>query len=362
MIRKILLLSAILIGLISYFPVQAQDPDYHIEAILSSARFPVALAFAPDGRLFYTEKEEGRIRVVHPDGSLQVKPVIQVPIDSAVERGMIGIAVDPDFEENHFIWFYYTQPNTIEPPYAINKIVRFREENGVGVDPIDMLAVPVTTRITHHMGGNIHFGPDGMLYVSIGDYGDASFSQDREAMPGRIHRFQVDGDQLIPAPDNPFGAENSTYAYGLRNSFDFDFDPISGLIFASENGPECDDEINLIYPGGNYGWRPSYPCDDKSPQNTKFIYPLLYFTPTIAPTGVLIYDGTMFPEWEGDLFFCSWKDGRIRHAELNTSRDLIDHTEILEMPRNSCSTDLEVGPDGAIYFTNYNSIFKLVRD
>jgi len=181
-------------------------------------------------------------------------------------------------------------------------------------------------------------------------------------MPGRIHRFQVDGDQLIPAADNPFGADNSTYAYGLRNSFDFDFDPISGLIFASENGPECDDEINLIYPGGNYGWRPDYPCDDKSPQNTSFIYPLLYFTPTIAPTGVLIYDGAMFPEWEGDLFFCSWKDGRIRHAELNKSRDLIENTEILEMPRNSCSTDLEVGPDGAIYFTNYNSIFKLVRD
>ncbi len=355
-------MKRLLIGLLCVFcfsTTRAQFSRWTLETVVPGAQFPVAMAFAPDGSLFYTEKETGRVRLVLPDGTLQRQAVITLPTDSYVERGMLGIAVDPNYAENHFVWVYHTQPNTIEPPYPINKIVRFEVIDGIGQNPVDMLSVPVVTRVGHHMGGNLHFGPDGMLYVTIGDYGDATFAQDLKAMPGRIHRFAVENDLLVPAPGNPF-TNNSTYAHGLRNSFDFDFDPFSdGSIFATENGPACDDEINLIFPGGNYGWRPDYPCDDNNPQDgDKYVYPLLHFTPPEAPTGIIIYDGKMFPEWQGDLFFCGWNKGVMRRAELDASRTRIERVEILDLGQ-SCSTDVEVAPDGSIYFTSSGGIHRI---
>jgi glucose/arabinose dehydrogenase len=223
-----------------------------------------------------------------------------------------------------------------------------------------MLSVPVTTREGFHMGGNLHFGPDGMLYVSIGDIGDEAAAQEIDALTGRIHRFAVVDDALVPAPGNPF-PDNSTWAYGLRNPFDFDFDPVSGDIIAGENGPTCDDEINLIFAGGNYGWRPDYPCDDRDPQQaTRFVYPLVYYTPPEAITGVMIYDGSMFPEWQNDVFFCGWNRGIMRRMTLNEDRTLVESITDVLLPNQTCSTDIEVAPDGAIYFTNYNSIYRIL--
>jgi len=365
----LLLLGAALIALVFFLPggVAAQEPepesdsepDILVERVIV-ADFPVALAFAPDGRLFYTEKEGGRVRVVSPEGVLQPQPVISLPTDSYVERGMLGIAIDPDFETNHFIWVFHTQPNTIEPPLPINKIVRFTEVDGIGQDPVEMLSVPVTTREGFHMGGNLHFGPDGMLYVSIGDIGDEAAAQEIDAITGRIHRFEVVGDMLVPAPGNPFD-DNSTWAYGLRNPFDFDFDPVSGDIIAGENGPTCDDEINLIFPGGNYGWRPDYPCDDNAPQDAaRFVYPLVFYTPPEAITGVLVYDGAMFPEWQNDVFFCGWNRGIMRRMTLDEDRALVERITDVPLPNQTCSTDIEVAPDGSIYFTNYNSIYRII--
>lgn len=363
----LLILSLILIlgWSLAPFNLYAQnggDPTFRVEPVVRNAYFPVALAFAPDGTLFYTEKETGRLRLVSPEGLLQNEPVYRVAVDSNVELGMLGVALDPTFEESGYIWIYYIQPNTVEPPYPTIKIVRLRFdfEVSAATDPLEMLSVPIVTRHQHHVGGNIRFDDEGLFYVTIGDIGEARYAQDLNAMPGRIHRFAVVDDALVPAPDNPF-PNNSTYAYGLRNSFDFDFDPISGEIIASENGPQCDDEINLIFAGGNYGWRPDYPCDAANPQDaSRYVYPLKYYTPTEALTGVLVYDGAMFPEWYGDVFFCAWKDGLMRRMRLDEARTSVASIEIVRLPNHSCSTDVEVSPSGAIYFTNYNAIFRIV--
>jgi glucose/arabinose dehydrogenase len=361
-LRRILLMFVLLLLLTPHLPslLHAQSPAYEVESVVRRARFPVALAFAPDGRLFYTEKEDGRVRVVNPDGMLQSEPVISLPSDPNVELGMLGIAIDPDFENNGYIWVIHIQPNTIEPPYPIYKVVRFREENGLGYDPQTMLAVPLVTRQQHHVGGNLHFDSNGYLFLSIGDMGDPAFSQDLEAMQGKIHRFQVVDDQLLPAPDNPFGDDSSVYAYGLRNPFDFDFDPMSGEVIAGENGPQCDDELNVIYPGGNYGWRPDYPCAGTLASEGRYSPPLVSYTPPEGITGVLVYDGAMFPEWEGDVFYCGWNGGIMRRMELSTDRSRSVGVEEVRMLNHSCSTDLAIGPDGAIYFTNFNSIYRLV--
>ncbi len=362
--RPYIMLIFLLLALLVVFPAAAQEntvPDYRIETVVSGADFPVALAYAPDGRLFYTEKNTGQVRVINADGERQRAPVITLPTDGFVERGLLGIAIDPDYRENGHIWVYHTQPNTVQPPYPINRVVRFTEQDGIGSDPVEMWAVPVDTREAHHMGGNLHFDDAGYLYISMGDIGDADYAQDLNAAPGRIHRFAVDGDSLVIPDDNPF-RDNSTYAYGLRNPFDFDFDPFSGEIIGGENGPTCDDEINLILAGGNYGWRPDYPCDNNAPQDpARYIYPLISYTPPEAITGVLVYDGAMFPEWEGGVFFCSWASGVLRHATLNESRDRVESVATVDLEGRGCTTDLVLGPAGEIVFTGGNIIHRLTR-
>jgi hypothetical protein len=162
---------------------------------------------------------------------------------------------------------------------------------------------------------------------------------------------------LSAPPDNPFfnlsGAYKSNYAFGLRNSFDFDFDPISGQIFATENGDACDDEINRILRGGNYGWRPNYPCDDAAGPNPAYntIPPLIYWSGSVAPTGITFYRGDLIPEWKNDLFMCAFKDGvaALHHFKLNAARTvIISHTIIAG---TKCRTDVLTGPDGALYYS-----------
>jgi hypothetical protein len=147
-------------------------------------------------------------------------------------------------------------------------------------------------------------------------------------------------------------AGSTIYAYGLRNSFDFDFDPVSGQVFATENGDACDDEINRLLPGGNYGWRPNYPCDDAAPAplyNT--IPPLIYWSPSIAPTGLTFYRGDLIPEWTNDRFMCAFKDSSsaLHHFKLNAARTaIISHIVIAG---THCRTDVLTGPDGALYYS-----------
>jgi glucose/arabinose dehydrogenase len=113
--------------------------------------------------------------------------------------------------------------------------------------------------------------------------------------------------------------------------------------------------------GGNYGWRPDYPCDNKAPAEASVTYPLTYFTPPEGITGVMVYDGEMFPEWAGGVFFCGWNRGLMWIMGLNDYRDTADSVEVLRLPNHSCSTDILQAPDGSIVFTNYDGIYRLTR-
>ncbi|MFN8375937.1 MAG: PQQ-dependent sugar dehydrogenase [Anaerolineae bacterium] len=308
-----LLTFALLLCTFSFaFAQDTEFTNYTVERYLL-ANYPVTLAFTPDGRLFYTEKTTGNVRVVSVDGVLQAEPVINLPTTANVERGMIGIAIDPHYSENGYIWVYHTKEGNARD-YPANEIVRFHEENGVGSDPQVMLSIPITNGEVEHNGGNLHFDAAGYLYVTVGDYRDPANSQNLETIPGKIHRFAVENDQLVPAPGNPF-ENSSVYAYGLRNSFDFTFDPISGRIFATENGQDCDDEINIILPGFNYGAGENYQCIGTTLlDDPNYMPPLLSFTPTIAPTGIVVYDNAAIPQWQGQVLFCSWNTGTLTRS------------------------------------------------
>ena len=342
------------------------SPDgvsYRVEKFLD-AEFPVGMTFTPAGELLYVEKATGAVRLVRADGSRRFFPVMQLDVNALQERGMQSITLDPDFATNRQVWLYFTAAGT-ERDFAANKVLRFRLEDGRGHDAVEMLSVPIDSGYLVHNGGGLQFDSEGYLYVGIGDYGDAARPQNLEIPHGKIHRFAVDGDRLIVPEDNPF-ADSSIFAYGLRNPFDYAFDPISGRLFATENGDNCDDEINLILPGFNYGYREGYECVGRKYVTGlgSYLPPLLSYTPTIAPVGITFYDHPAIPEWRGDIFFCSWNTGILHQARLNAGRNRVIFDRPLELGEVSCRIDVTVSPDGAIYFGTVGeeggAIYRLV--
>jgi glucose/arabinose dehydrogenase/plastocyanin len=328
-------------------------PGATVVPVLPNMNLPTALAWDPAGRLFYTEKQTGNVRLF-ANGVLQPTEVIHFNVNPDFERGLLGIAIDPNFNTNHYIYVYYTRGDASQ-----NVVVRFEENNGVGSNPITLFTSPQTAG--NHNGGNIHFGPDGKLYITIGDNANAANSQNVTVPNGKIHRINPDG---TPAPGNPVFTQTnplpSLFAIGVRNSFDFDFDPLSTpspwpRIYASENGPGCDDEMNRIEGGYNYGWRAGYPCDDANPSPTyNTIWPQ-WFLGTggagpccQAPTGAHFYRGSAVPQWTNDLFMCSYNDGALRHFYLNAQRT--DTLVVARVTGVTCNMDIETGPDGAFYY------------
>ena len=354
-------------------------PGARIELVFRRVRESVAMAFATDGRWFYTERTTGWVRSL--SGSIPF-PIFHVPaIASGVdERGLLGITLDPNFASNGYAYVYYTSTEDAAATGKYdNRVVRFMLQGGAGISPTVMLKVPLdSNQSVIHNGGNLRFGPDGKLYVSIGDYFNDANGQNLSKMPAKIHRF----DPTVPlsAPsDNPFFADpnvavKSVYAYGFRNPYDFDFDPVSGVLFAGENGVACDDEVNRVLPGYNYGWRAGYePCDDFSPDGPDPAYntipPLIAWPYSAVPTGVTFYRGDLFPEWKNDLFVCHWKTGELHHFKLNGARTAIAAHTVVEGV--VCHVDIETGNAGALYFfrnddsdpnKEFRDIYRITRD
>ena len=332
-------------------PKEPLPTGARIETVLREMRQPVAMVFDPAGRLFYTERT-GAVRRF-ANGQLQPNPVISFGVSTNSERGLLGIALDPDFNNNRLVYVFYSCGPAQECPEQQQRVVRFVENNGVGSNPSLLFTSPDDNGCANHDGGNIHFGPDGKLYITLGDDGcTPSNSQDLSVKQGKIHRINPDGS--IPQ-DNPFpqAPVRSIYAIGLRNSFDFTFDPIvRGRIFASENGPGCDDEMNRIEAGFNYGWRPGYPCDDANP-DPRFnnIRPLWFLSSSnccLAPTGITVYTGQQIPQWRNHLFMANYNGGVLYHYTLNADRTLAAETRIVEGV--VASMDILTGPDGALYY------------
>lgn len=344
-------------------PIEPLPPDVKIETVVPSTNQLVAMDFTPDGRLLYTERP-GAVRVVQNDQLLPNPAYTFSYVDIQGERGLLGIAVDPKFTTNHFVWAFFTRRIHTNPNQFENRVVRFMlPSNNVVTETKQAAGFPVDRFTTIHNGGNLHFGPGGKLFVTVGNNNDTNDAHDTaQALTtplGKIHRFNPGVPLGIPG-DNPF-PNNSIFARGLRNSFDFTFDPISGAIFATENGEACDDEINRVLSGRNYGWRPFYPCDDEAPggpnPNYNTLPPLIYWTPSLAPTGIAFYTGDAIPEWKNDLFMCSFKEATtaVHHFKLNAARTaIVSHTILSDTLTHQpirCRTDLLTGPDGALYFS-----------
>jgi len=257
---------------------------------LDDLAFPTNMAFLPDGTLLFTEKETGNVRVVAPDGRLVDQPFITLPVIGDAERGLLGIAVHPDFERDPWVYLYRSDPRD-----GLNRLVRVRAGGPVAEGQPETLLDGISAVAGYHNGGDLAFGADGSLFVALGEAHEADRAQDETDIGGKIARLTAAGD--VP-PDNPFGPDNPVWSIGHRNSFGLCVDPATGTLWETENGPDVDDEVNVIEPGGNYGWPAVTGISDED----EFIDPLLVFRDTIALTGCAVAGG--------DLWFGSF-DGRL---------------------------------------------------
>ena len=332
------------------------------EIVLENPGHPVAMAFLPDSTLLFTDKASQQVRVIGPDGVEADEPFLDLSGAEPSDRGLIGIAVDPDFAHNGFV--YLSLSSNLEAPVErddIARIVRVRVAAGERRADPESLTTLVTVPgepLVGYEGGNLHFAPNGQLYFVIGDRRPDNAPQDPDHCAGHMLRYERDG--TIPA-DNPFGPDNPSYALGLRNSFDFTFDPLSGGLFATENGPAADDEINLVEAGLNYGWPAvSGPADleEEQPFAEREDYrgPLIETGP--APTGIVVdVDGRF--GMAGALLVVEWSYARLLQLELSSDRRTIERALILSLDVGTGINDLAWGPDGALYSCSPKAIERL---
>jgi glucose/arabinose dehydrogenase len=314
-------------------PLAAQPS---IEPVARDLAFPTNMAFAPDGRILFTEKETGNVRIIQ-DGRLLSQPFIHLPVDGGAERGLLGIALPPDFQRRPWVYLYYSDATD-----ATNRIVRvLAEGNTAGeVDPLITLLPAVTG---YHNGGDMAFGPDGKLYAVTGEAHDAERAQDPNDLGGKVLRLDPDGS--VPA-DDPLGPDNPVYALGIRNSFGPCFDPVTGDLWETENGPTSDDEVNRIVAGGNYGWP-----DQLGPGGEpRFVDPVLDFPTVIVPTGCAV---TADGRW---LYFGSFLNGLYR-ARLMPDGSAGGAELVSGI--GTTVTDVARSPDGTIYVATSDSIVRL---
>jgi glucose/arabinose dehydrogenase len=341
-------------------PSQPKTGTIVAEPVATDLDHPATFVFDDSGAIFYGERLTGEIRRIDPatGKDTSVFTIPHVVGDVANEQGLVGLTLPPDFPKDPWLYAYATRMVNGVPR---DQIVRITLDGDRGTSMHLVLDVEVAGE--RHNGGRMLFGPDGMLYVVVGETYDSALAQDRSVNGGKVLRMTPTGG--VPA-DNPFPGSR-IYSYGNRNSFGLAFDPKTGDLWETENGPECNDELNRILPGRNYGWGPSETCDGKAPGDTngdgpKPVLPLVFYDTTIGPTGIAFCDGCgLGTGREGHLFFGSFNTGDIHEVTLDADRTGVVR-DATPFNHGNLVLSIEAGPDGALYFSDGVGIFRLALE
>jgi len=349
-----LLLATLAAAVPSRTASAATLPSGFVESSFGSGlNAPTAMAFAPDGRLFVTQ-QGGALRVVK-NGVTLATPFVSLNVDSNGERGLLGVALDPNFATNHYLYVYYT---TATAPVH-NRVSRFTANGDVAAagSETPILNLDNLSNATNHNGGAIHFSPvDGKLYVGVGDNANGANAQTLSNRLGKMLRINANGS--IPT-DNPFynsatGANRAIWALGLRNPYTFSFQRTTGRLFINDVGQNTWEEIDEGAKGANYGW-PNSEGPTGSPYKTPYY---AYQHSAGTPTGCAITGGTFYNPpvaqfgsgYVGDYFFADFCGGWIYRIETAGTKTVTKFATGIAAP-----VDLTIGSDGSLYYLAHDA-------
>ena len=325
--------------------------------VVTGLTVPTAQTVAPDGRLFVAEKG-GTLRIVQ-NGKLQSAPFLTLAVDTFSERGLDGVALDPKFASNGFVYVYYTTADPNNPDTrgnsAHNRLSRFSVDpnnpNQAAAGSELVLLDDIASTNGNHNGGSLVFGRDGMLYVGVGEAGVASNAQTLSNLNGKVLRLDVARPgHLIPS-DNPFvqrtGARGEIWALGFRNPFTSALNPRTGQILINDvgsNGSKTREEVDALVKGGNYAW----PNGEGILHKKGFVDPISAYSHAGsggAITGGAVYTGATFPPpWQGKYFIADFSENFIRAVDPVTGAET-DFATGADSP-----VDLDIAPDGGLYY------------
>ena len=351
-------------------------PQLRVVTVAEGLSNPFAMAFRSNGDILITERYTGRLRLVR-NGQLLASAIPGVPAvyGEIFRAGLMAVALHPDDDE----LVYLTFTKSIEVEGETEQTValvrgRLREDRLTDVQEL-FTAKGLDRGIA---GAALLFAPDKTLFLSVGGAyvyaGLGDYAQDPTIHYGKLLRLSDDGS--VPA-DNPFVTSGAylpeVYSVGHRNQLGLAFHPVTGKLWASENGPQGGDEVNIIEPGANYGWplvsysrqyRGEWITENR--QQEGLVNPVVIWWPSIAPAGITFYTGDKFPEWQGNLFVGSMVTGRIPgtgHLErivFNSNGDEIRRESLLRERRERVR-DVQQGPDGFLYVLTYEESGSLLR-
>jgi glucose/arabinose dehydrogenase len=323
-----------------------------------AANYPTALAFAPDGRLFYTERS-GAVHVYQGGAVRLFATVPTVTTEQGggySERGLLGLAISPSFAQDHFVYAFFSNTD-----YAHQEVIRWTDCAGTGTNPTALIQLPSGSDCCHK-GGRLAFGPDGRLYVTLGEEHTAPAAQNTGDVRGKVLRYNPDGS--VPA-DNPFGRGDPVWAYGLRNPFGIAFSP-AGQLAITNNGPSgdagspstgYDTVIAAVVRGGGYQWPNCYGYSHPIGQQSCGAGQIApdwssESGPAVVPTGAAFVDASGPAGYAGHLVFCNFTAG------MRILTPGAPHATVAAGP-GQCRLDVKQGPDHALYYSDTGHIYRL---
>ncbi|MGB0219066.1 MAG: PQQ-dependent sugar dehydrogenase [Sinimarinibacterium flocculans] len=348
---------------------QAQAADYRVDTVIEGLEFPWALGFLPGDRMLVTERP-GRLRVIEPgaDGrpALRGEPVSGLPpVLASGQAGLFDVMLDPAFADNGLLYLSFAH-GSVEANHL--RVVRARFDGTALHEVTPILTTQPAKSHTQHLGGRMALLADGTLVVGMGDGNlERTDALRLHTHLGKLLRVHRDG--RVP-DDNPFvgreGARPEIYSYGHRNPQGLVYVSRDRTLYAHEHGSRGGDELNRIEAGANYGWPiTTHGVDYTGARITPYrewpgvTPPLTHWTPSIAPSGMCWYDGTLFPQWRGSLFVAALAEKSVRRVPMRNGRP--GQQDILFRELGERIRDVRAGPDGALYLLTDNAEGRLLR-
>ena len=342
-----------------------QNQGYRVVEIAAGLDHPWSMAFLPDGSMLVTERV-GRLRLIQA-GRLVPQPIAGVPpVHTGSQAGMFDVVLHPDFRQNNIIYLTYASGST-----AANgtRVARARFD-GHSLQDVQVIFTASPLKNTdNHYGGRMAFLPDGTFVLAIGEgFEYREQAQNLNSDLGKTVRLKADGS--VP-PDNPFigqtGVRPEIYTWGHRNEQGLLYDGPTGRLYETEHGPRGGDELNLLVARKNYGWPViTYGMDYSgayvSPytQRPGLEQPVIYWTPSIAPSGLALYRGDKFPAWNGDLFVGALAFKHLRRVHLDDRGRVLEQEQLLT-DLHKRIRDVRAGPDGYLYVCTDDKDGRVLR-